>query len=63
MSSRETLSNSIDLVVIDEYNKGAMMQMSTVIWQVYHIACRSILWNWTYLTTFSENVTSKIQNL
>ena len=34
MSIRETFSNSIDLAVVNEYNKGAVRQISTVLWHV-----------------------------
>ena len=48
MSIRETFSNLIDLAVINEYDKGAVMQISTVLRHVDHIACRSVLWNGTF---------------
>ena len=48
MSIRETFSNSIALAVINEHDKGAVMQISTVFGHIYHIACQSILWNWTF---------------
>ena len=41
--NKRDFSNSIDLAVINEYDKGAVMQISTVLGHVYHIACRSIL--------------------
>ena len=34
--------------MIDEYDKGAVMQISTVFGHVYHIASRGILWNGTF---------------
>ena len=34
---RETFSNSIDLSVINEYDKGAVMQIWTVLGHVYHL--------------------------
>ena len=37
MSIRETFSNSIDLSVINEYDKGAVMQIWTVLAHVYHL--------------------------
>ena len=43
MPIRETFSNSISLPVIDELDKGAVMQISIVFEPVHHIACRSIL--------------------
>ena len=38
MSIRETVSNPIDLAVANEYDKGAAMYISTVLWHVYHVA-------------------------
>ena len=43
MSIRETFSNPIDLAVIIEYDKGGVMHISTVLWHVYHVACRRVL--------------------
>ena len=43
-SIRETFPNSIDLTVINEYDKGTVMQISTVFGHIYHVACRSVLW-------------------
>ena len=43
MSVRETFANSIDLAVINEYDKGAVTQILTVLLQVYSVACRSVL--------------------
>ena len=48
MSIRETFSNSISLAVIDEYDKGAVMQISTVLGHVYHVACRRDLSNGSF---------------
>ena len=48
MSIRETFSNSIDLSVVKEYDKSAVMQISTVLGHVYHVACRRVLWNGTF---------------
>ena len=45
MSIRETFKNSIGLSVVKEYDKSAVMQMSSVLWRVYHVACRRVLWN------------------
>ena len=36
------------VAVIDEDDKGAVMQISTVLVHVSHVACRSILWNRTF---------------
>ena len=43
MSMRETFSNSIDLAVINEYDKGAVMQLSGLVRDVYHVACRIVV--------------------
>ena len=43
MSIRETFYNSISLAAIDEYDEGAVMQISTVLGRVYHVDCGSIL--------------------
>ena len=43
MSIIETLSNLIEFVVIKEDDKGAAMQISTVLWDVYYVACRRVL--------------------
>ena len=67
MSIRQTFSNAIGLAVIIEYDKGAVMQISTVLGK--RLPCcllkgpvkRDFLD--IYLTTFSESVISKIQNL
>ena len=45
MSIRETFSNSVDLAVMNEYDKGAVMWISTVLGHVYHVACRRVVWN------------------
>ena len=64
MSIGETFSNSIDLAVINEYYKGAVMPNARV-----HLSyCFSKVplkrhFLDIYLTTFSESVISKIQNL
>ena len=43
MSIIETFSNSVSLPVTNEYDKDAVMQISTVLGHVYHIALRSVL--------------------
>ena len=43
MSMRETFSNSIDLAVINEYDKGDMIQISTVLGHFDHVAYRRVL--------------------
>ena len=48
VSIRETFSNSISFPVTNEYDKGAVIRISTVVGHVYHIACRSIVWNGTF---------------
>ena len=40
VSIRETFSNSIALPVLNKYDKGALVQISTVFGPVYHVACR-----------------------
>ena len=37
MSRTETFSNSIDLPVINEYDKDAVMEISTVVQHDYHV--------------------------
>ena len=39
MSIRESFLNSIDLAVINEYDKGAVMLIATVLGHVYLVAC------------------------
>ena len=36
---RVTFSNSLFLVAINEFHKGAVTQISTVLGHVYHVAC------------------------
>ena len=38
MSIKETFSNSTALTLINEYDKGAVMHISTVVGHVYHVA-------------------------
>ena len=62
----ETFPNSIDFAVINEYDKGAVMHISTVLGHVYHVACQTSLemdFADIYLTTFSGSVISEIQKL
>ena len=47
-SMRETFPNWISLTVIDEYDNGAVMQISTVLRHVYHVACRRVFWMGTF---------------
>ena len=48
MSIRETFSNSIDLALINESDRGAVMQISTMLGHVYHIAYGSIMGSGTF---------------
>ena len=43
MSIRETFSNSGDLAVINGYDKYAVVQISTVLGYVYHVASQRVL--------------------
>ena len=43
MSIRQTFPNSTGLAVIDEYDNGAVIHISTVLRKVYHGACRRLL--------------------
>ena len=38
----------ISSAAYSEYDKGAVMRISTVLGHVYHVACRRILWNGTF---------------
>ena len=49
MSIRETFSTTMLLSVTNECDKGTVMQISTLLGQVYDIASQSILWNKTFL--------------
>ena len=33
---------------INEYDKGPVVQISTVLRPVYHVTCQRVLWNWTF---------------
>ena len=48
MSLREALSNSITFTIIREYGKGAIVEIETMSWPFYHVACQRILWNETF---------------
>ena len=65
MSIRETFSNTLLFPVTNEYDKGAVMQISTVIWHVYHVACRRVLWDFLdiYLTTFTVSLILELKKL
>ena len=45
MSIRETFSNSIDLAVINEWDKRAVREISTVLGHVYSVSFRRVLSN------------------
>ena len=45
---KETFSKSIILTMINKYDKGAVMQISTVFRPVYHVPCGRLLWNGTF---------------
>ena len=62
MLIRETFFDSIDFAVINEYDKGTVIQIPTLLGHVYHVACRRVLSNgafWQLSNTFSESVISK----
>ena len=40
MLLRGTISNSITFTVINEFGKGAVIEIETVFWPVYHVACQ-----------------------
>ena len=40
MSPRVTFSNSITFTLINEYGKGAVVEIETALWPVYHVACQ-----------------------
>ena len=42
---RETLSNSITFIVINEYVKVAAIEIEAVFWPVYQVACQGVVWN------------------
>ena len=48
MLIRETYSNTISFPVTNEYDKDAVMQISTVFGHSYHVACRIVLRNGTF---------------
>ena len=43
MSIRETFSNSIDLRVINECDKAAMIKILAVLGRIYDVASRTVL--------------------
>ena len=48
MSIRGTFYNSYS--VINEYDKDAVMEISTMLGPVYHVACGKVLLNRTFYT-------------
>ena len=42
MSKTETFPNSNDLAVINEYDKDAIMEISTVLGHVYDVPCQMV---------------------
>ena len=42
MSKEETFSNSVDLVLMNDSHKGALIKISEVVGNVYHVACWSV---------------------
>ena len=46
--NKKTFSNSIALAVINKYDKGALVQISTVFGPVYHLTCPRVLWDETF---------------
>ena len=43
MLIRETFPNSMELGMINEYDKATVMQVSTVLVDVYHVPCRTVV--------------------
>ena len=54
MSLKGTLSNSITFTVINEYGKGAAVEIESIFRPVYHVAYREFpgLFSDIYLTTY-----------
>ena len=48
MWKTKSFSNSIDLEVINEFDKDAVMEICEVLGHIYHIACRMVVWNGTF---------------
>ena len=38
----------ITFTVINKNSKGAVVQIATVLWPIYHLACQRVLWNETF---------------
>ena len=64
MSLKGTLSNLITFKVIDEYGKGALIEILTVFWPFYYVSCQGVICNGTFLAfikpPISEFVISEI---
>ena len=52
MLLRGTLSNSITFTVINEYGKGGAIEIQTVFWPVYNVACQGFFYNGTFLDIY-----------
>ena len=50
MSKTDTFSNSIDLALINEYDKDTLIQISTGLVDFYNVAFWRVLWNGTFQT-------------
>ena len=48
ISVRETFSNSISCRVINKHDKGAVLQIATVLGTIYHVACQRVFLNGTF---------------
>ena len=48
MSIRETFSNSVNLAVINESDKGAVGKIATALGHVDNVGCRRVLRNGTF---------------
>ena len=48
MSLTETLSDSITFNVINEFGKGAVVEIEIVFWRIYHVACQVVHGNGTF---------------
>ena len=48
--NRESLSNSIALVVFHKCDKIPLINISIILWPVYHVGCPRVVWNSTFQT-------------
>ena len=46
--------------MINEYDKGAVRRISTVLGHFYHVPCRRVVWNRTFRTFIWPNIRSVI---